>query len=538
MRPILFILFINLFFFTQAFSHAEETHSILDFISPSTSDEIQDWAPVLEKALTEIPEGGEIYFPGNRQYVFLSTVSLKRSLSFRFASSAVLLGKNIPALFSIHSGNWFSFQGVNNSPLLEVSEKGSVIDLTKLQPDATPDLTVQNLSFRANAAIAGSAGKYEESAGSLGNVLIRDCHFQTTWTAIAFNQGSIKSIKISDCLFEGETWKTIFIACPVQNAVEISSNQLLDVGRTAIQVGGGKAGMIDDGALDHVNSVVIQNNQILGGGRKANESSSYIHGILVYGRNVSIQGNVVRDFHRGEPVTPGKPGHHFLLKDGTWHRGPWLYPDGSPRKRLAGAAIYAKAQFGTIANNVCTNSGWRAVIEVKTGGRQPYFLVTGNMIDGSSLAIDESFGFEADTAKAVWSNNLIINMPNMAFKSHAGNGTNTFMNNVIIDSKTGFSAYNHPDNPDRTWLSNNRFINVETPVLIPNAKGNAIDISLPPLFIPPGGSLPPADESQWGRFAFFAGKPDHENQIFVVKKIDKEFKWVEFQDVPQHTDVR
>ena len=534
MRLILPILFVSLSLpFCVAAEPPAETHpiggvSILQF-APSP-DTVDDWSPILVRALEEIPEGGVIYFPGGRRYSFRASVELNRSLSLRFAPSAVLIGEEISALFSLRDGKWFTFEGVGGRATLEVTGKGTVIDLKNLSPSAAPDLTIRHLSFRGTSNVTGNAAsKYVEEAGSLGRVDIQDCAFHASQAGVAFNQGRIKSLRLTNCTFSGQTRKAVFLACPISQDANVSANTVLEAGITAIQIGGGKAHAIDEGALDHVHSAIVHDNQILGGGTNAPEDVSYISGILVYGTNVSIQGNIVRDFHRGEPVEPGKPGHHFAMPDGTWHRGPWVYPDGKPRRRLAGSAIYAKAQFGTIANNICTNSGWRAVIEVKTGGRKPYFLVTGNMIDGSSLAIDESFGFETDTSKALWSNNLVVNMPSRAFKSTAGLGTNSFLNNVIVDSKVGLTLHNAMTNSDRTLVSGNRFLNVETPVAYSSSGGLAVDVTPPPpVFVPPGGSLPPADESQRGRFAIVAGERD---RLLVVKKTERGFEWVELRDV-------
>lgn len=147
----------------------------------------------------------------------------------------------------------------------------------------------------------------------------------------------------------------------VEGPSSIAPDLTLQSLHLAIRIGGGAANMIDDGAVDYVSSVIVHANHVLGGGQRAPERTSYIFGILVYGNNVSIQGNVVRDFNRGEPVPGERVGHHFKLENGTWHRGPWVARDGNPRVRLAGAAIYAKARYGVISNNVCTNSGWTSV---------------------------------------------------------------------------------------------------------------------------------------------------------------------------------
>ncbi len=465
---------------------------------------VTDWGPLITEAMAAVGEGGALHFPGPGTYPIGQPLVVGPGVVFRFEPGVTLEGGEIPALFVLKKGKRMVFEGLDASVTLSVkSEKGVVFDLRDLSPETVPDVILRRLhliGYRGLDATNPPDVRYTGEQGMLGELLIEECHVEASDLGVAHQQGTIRSLRVNNCVFSGNPRMGLFVTCPISEGVYVTGNRFLNIGYRAVQLGGGKANMIDDGAVEHISAATVHNNQVLGGGHRADESVSYSVGILVYGNNVSIQGNIVRDFNRGEPVPGERIGHHFKLKDGTFHRGPWISLDGAPRRRLAGAAIYAKARNGMITNNICTNSGWRAVIEVKTGGREPYFLVANNMVDGSSLAIDESFGFEPNVAKALWVNNVVYNMPHRAFKV-SNRMQSAYMNNVIYDSKIGFEIAGTPHaNPE--LIANNHFVNVEQPVVFLSDKEFTAAVTPPfPIQVPNAAVLPSFDAAGRGRLA-------------------------------------
>ena len=156
-----------------------------------------------------------------------------------------------------------------------------------------------------------------------------------------------------DCTFtNGNTGLQINAAIP-KGAV-VTGNILRNIGRIAILLG--KSGQIAEGCTTHVPNAIVHDNQILKGGHGAGTKHSYIHGILVYGHNVSVQGNIIRDFNRGVPV-PGASAGHQIVENGKVYRERFR-KEGKQAIRLAGAAIYLKANRAIVHSNICTNSGW------------------------------------------------------------------------------------------------------------------------------------------------------------------------------------
>lgn len=506
--------------------------SILDFVNDP--DQVSDWSPVIEEAMRTGGKGGAIYFPGAREYVIQSPVYLEQSQVFQIDAAAKLVGRNMsvsgaPSLFIIRGqGDWV-FEGVGGKARMEVEgENGAVFNFREIPGDHYPNIEMRRLHLAGPRGVDGlselvAGRRYQPDNGSLGDLVVVDCHFENTDMGIGHARGTLRSLRVENCMFNGRPRMGLHITSPITNGAIVRGNQFWDMGVRGISLGGGIANMIDDGAVEHLPVVTVHDNQIIGGGDQASENTGYILGIIVYGNSISIQGNIVRDFNRGEPVPGERVGHHFLMKDGSWHRGPWVSEDGKPRRRLAGAAIYAKARHGIIANNVCTNSGWRSVIEVKTGGREPYFMVANNVVDGRSLSIEDSFGFEPNVAKAIWINNLVYNMPNMAFKvSNRMQGA--FINNVIYDSRIGFQISDAVhENPE--LIANNHFVNVEIPVVGITGKRLTAHVTPPmPVRVPSVDALPAISEKDRGRLAVVS--QGSEDVLYMAKRKGDDYQWV------------
>lgn len=324
---------------------------------------------------------------------------------------------------------------------------------------------------------------------------------------------SVERLRVENSLFTGAARMGILFTSPMPGGAVVRGNVLEQIGIRAIQLSG-QVNMIRDGAVEHLPSAIVHDNQILGGGQQAGIHTAYIMGILVYGHNVSIQNNVIRDFNRGQPV-PGEPyGHHLPDGRGGFHQSAWVEDDqanDARGRRLAGAAIYAKARTGLISGNICTNSGWRSVIEVKTGGLEPYVQISNNVVDGSSLCIDGSFGFESDSGRSVWSNNLIYNMPDTAIVVRSRR-QNTFVNNVIHHARRGFSVPS--EGAAEELLLNNHFVNVQEPIHGQGVMTAGVQWTAPPvLMVPSYRALPAPEAKHRGRLAIVL---DQESDELVV----------------------
>ena len=59
-----------------------------------------------------------------------------------------------------------------------------------------------------------------------------------------------------------------------------------------------------------------------------------------------------------------------------------------------------------------------------------------NVVDGKSLAIDESYAFECNSGRSLWANNIVYDVPQQAFVVRSG-FENTFMNNLIVNARVG-----------------------------------------------------------------------------------------------------
>ena len=360
---------------------------------------------------------------------------------------------------------------------LSSEDRASIIDLNSVPEKANPSLEIRNIKFYAFHAIDGI--KKSGTSDYIESVVVENCKFYVTSFGVGIRCKELGSVRVENCTFDDVRYP-INISTPIHGGAVIRGNVLRRFGLTGIQIG--KGGQISEGCTTHLSSALIHDNQLLVGGLGNTEKQSYTHGILVYGHNVSVQGNVVRDVYRGEPI-PGKDyGRQFRTQDGKILHQNWIYENGK-RRRLAGAAIYLKANRAVVQGNVCTNSGWRSVIEIKTGGKEHFVSVVNNIVDGSALNSDDSFGFECNSGRSLWANNMVFNMPHQAFVVRSGY-ENTFINNVIVNTKVGFAlSGNAPGYQE--LISGNRFINVEIPVAVDGKKTNPQGLAPDVLTLPP-----------------------------------------------------
>ncbi|OGV45039.1 MAG: hypothetical protein A2017_05825 [Lentisphaerae bacterium GWF2_44_16] len=495
-----------------------------------------DWAPVIQKALKNASEGQIIFFPKG-EYKTKSPLIIEKSVTLLFERGARLRGEGEDVI-RIEAGGKIIIEGLGGQgELINEYQKvpgykqnggingrsPSVINVDFVRKDASPSLLVKNMYIKG---FAGIQGYEEKDKGKLGDVEIIDCRFECTEKDMAHKHSEVRSLRIEGCLLTGTARYGIYFTSPMPEGAVVKNNTIKNIGVTAIQLSGGKASQIDDGCVEYLSSAIVHDNRILGGGHRAKFTTAYIHGILVYGHNVSIQGNIVRDFNRGEPV-PGAPcGQYLKLEDGTYFRGAWRQ-DGDKKVRVAGSAIYAKARQGIIANNICSNSGWRSVIEVKTGGREPYVMVCNNVVDGRSLSIEGSFGFECNSGKSVWSGNLVYDMPAEAFVVRGQDRYNTFTNNVIFNAKIGFALPYTADRAENELIMNNRFVNVAQPVALEDGKiqKSSSVHALPPLIVTDINLLPPPSENLRGQLAVILS-PDGDT-VLICSKHEKGYCWKE-----------
>ncbi len=493
-----------------------------------------DWHEAITRAMAEASEGGVVFFPRG-EYRVDQPIEITRSVSLIFEGGARLW---TPAtdLIRIISGEQIVLEGLGGRAEL-VNRAGheaefteargfptggitSVVSLNHVAMDARPNLRIKGLRLEGFRCIEGFV---VEQKGPMGRVEVLDCHLVGEDMHMSHRHSEVGELRVEDSLFTGDARMGIFFTSPMPGGAVVRNNILKNVGVRAIQLAG-QPSQIADGAVESLPSAIVHDNQILGGGHRAKTTTSYIMGILVYGHNISIQNNIVRDFNRGEPVPDEPYGQHILMPDGSYYRGIWVEDetrDDERGRRLAGAAIYAKARQGIISGNICTNSGWRSVIEVKTGGKEPWVLITGNVIDGSSLCIEGSYGFETGSNQSVWSNNLIYNMPETAFVVRSGR-QNSYINNVIIDSKAGFRIAGRAATQE--LLMNNRFVNVTHPVVSMSADPVGAQVTPPTtLVVPSYAQLPEPSEAQRGRLAVVL--TDEGDQVVVCRYVDNAYRW-------------
>ncbi|OGV34348.1 MAG: hypothetical protein A2020_04695 [Lentisphaerae bacterium GWF2_45_14] len=478
-----------------------------------------DWSEAISKALKDAPENHIIYFPQG-DYHISKTLLIDKGVTLLFERGAKLK-TDAESLISIRRGGKIIIEGIGGMGELvneSSSPKASVIDVDNVEKDAAPDLCIKNMSLKGLVCIQGLKNP---DKGGLGDVVVKDCLFDADEMHMGHKLPEVKSLRVEDSRFIGSAMRGIYFTSPMPGGAVVCGNTLENVGVCAIQLSGGKANMIDDGCLEYLPSAIVNNNRVLGGGQGAKFTTSYIFGILVYGHNVSMQGNIVRDFNRGEPVPGARIGQRLKLDGNSEFKGIWRV-ENDKRLRVAGAALYAKARQAIISNNICTNSGWRSVIEVKTGGRHPYVIVSNNVVDGRSLAIDESFGFECDCARSLWTGNMIYDMPAWTFAVRGRNRHNTFTNNVIFNAKIGFAVPAGPDRAEDELIMNNRFVDVETPIATEDGKAQKSSsiYTMPPLVVTDTSFLPEPNKSMRGQMAVITNL-ENDTLMICIKDKDK-----------------
>ncbi|MFP4250400.1 MAG: carbohydrate binding domain-containing protein [Armatimonadota bacterium] len=494
-----------------------------------------DWHPAVTAAIEEMPSGGALVFPAG-EYRFDEPLDLQGKITLLLSPGARVVGVGEDVIRIVGDGD-ITIRGLGGRPELanestadpEVNERGvpegtvsSVISLNHVPMEARPNLRVEGVKLTGFVCIEGMR---VEEKGPMGTLEVLDCHLEAEDMHLTHQHSEVHDLRVENSLFTGDARYGIYATSPMPGGAIVRGNVLRNVGIRAIQLSGGYVNMIADGAVEYLPSAIVHDNQVLGGGHLARVTTSYILGILVYGHNVSMQNNIVRDFNRGEPVPDERIGHHMQMPDGEYFRGIWIETEDDPRRRLAGAALYAKARQAIISGNICTNSGWRSVIEVKTGGREPHVMVSNNIVDGRSLSIEGSFGFECGSNRSVWANNLVYNMPDIAFAVRGGGRQNTYTNNTIFGAKTAFSVGGGSAGRDEL-IMNNRFVDVETQVSsVHDYMGAARAHTLPPLLVPQQDAMPEASEDLRGQIAVLLSPDD--DRVLVCKLIDGGYAWTE-----------
>ena len=398
-------------------------------------------------------------------------------------------------------------------------ERGSMIDLSNSGRDpkkAPASLIMRNMELQGAMCVDGSNRR--TAPLKIGVIDLEKCRFYSGERGVDILCPEVASVRVVECRFNnGNVGLQINAAIP--GGAYVCGNILRNIGRSAIMLG--KGGQIAQGCTTHLPNAIVHDNQILKGGHGATTNHTYIHGILIYGHNVSVQGNIVRDFHRGVPVPGARCGHH-LIENGKIFRERTQTRNGK-RVRLAGSAIYLKANRAIVHSNICTNSGWRSVIEIKTGGKEYYTSVVNNVVDGKALAIDESFAFECNSGRSLWANNIVYDVPHQAFVVRSGY-ENSFMNNLIVNARVGFALSGRT--PGQNELINgNRFIEVKFPVALdgknPRNAGGLDVHFMPPSHLSADAELPEPSQLHAGRMIVRG------SAIFYCVNNGKEFVWME-----------
>ena len=398
-------------------------------------------------------------------------------------------------------------------------ERGAMIDLSHSGKDpkkAPASLIMRNMELRGAICVDGSNRRTPPE--KLGVIDIEKCRFYAGERGIDILCASIESVRVVESRFTNGNVGMQFNAA-IPGGAYVCGNILRNIGRSAIMLG--KGGQIAQGCTTHLSNAIVHDNQILKGGHGATTKHTYIHGILIYGHNVSVQGNIVSDFHRGVPV-PGARCGHQLIENGKIFRERTQTRNGK-RVRLAGSAIYLKANRAIVHSNICTNSGWRSVIEIKTGGKEYYTSVVNNVVDGKALAIDESFAFECNSGRSLWANNIVYDVPHQAFVVRSGY-ENSFMNNLVVNARVGFALSGRT--PGQNELINgNRFIDVQYPVALdgktPRNAGGLDVHFMPPSHVDPATELPEPSQKHAGRMVVRG------SSIYYCVNNGKEFVWME-----------
>ena len=409
--------------------------------------------------------------------------------------------------------------GIINGPVkggIEYSPRVRTAAISMNNIKTSASLYLNNVEINSFNGVDGYA--FSKTEPRVEYFHVNNCRFKTRGIALGLRSVKLGEAKVEHCFFTGGT-NPIYLNTATERGMIIRSNYLKDFGVAGIKIG--KAGQITEGCTTHLTDTIVHDNRLIGGGRSATERDAYIHGILIYGNNVSVQGNIVRNVNRGEPIPGRAYGQQIRLKNGTILKGKWHFINNK-RHRLAGAAIYLKANRAIVSSNICTNSGWRSVIEIKTGGREHFVSVSNNIVDGSALAIEDSYGFECNSGRSMWQGNIVYNMPYQAFAVRSGY-ENTFIGNLLIDCEIGFGMTGRAPGVGEL-ISNNRFINVKFPVDAKGKPGMGNDIYLPStVAISPDADLPEAGKAWYGR-QLVRGK-----KLYICLGENNNYFWMELQ---------
>ena len=416
---------------------------------------------------------------------------------FKFSPGLILKGGKL-RMESSGDGALITSDGVFSG--FDPHQRGAMIDLNSSGHDpklASASLVMENIEMRGAFCIDGSSRR--SLPVKLGALEISKCRFIATQRGIYIVSPEVASVKVTDSLFKGGIFG-LQVDAAIPGGAYVCGNIFRNIGRSAIMLG--KGGQVAEGCTKHLPNAIIHDNQILQGGHMSSSKNLYIHGMLIYGHNVSVQGNIVRDFNRGVPVPGARAGHH-IVENGKIFRSRTNIVNGK-KLLISGSAIYLKANRAIVHGNICTNSGWRSVIEIKTGGKEYFSSVVNNVVDGRSLAIDESYAFECNSGRSIWANNIVYDVPYQAFVVRSG-FENSFMNNLIANARVGFGLSGTTPGQNEL-LSGNRFIDVEYPVAIDGkvpVHARGVDVhTMPPSVIDSKTELPAPSRQLAGRMIF------------------------------------
>lgn len=482
----------------------------------SAQDKLED---KLEKSSFVIIPSGE--------YKFSRTVEINHDITIHLENGAVLKSSCDP-MFMVKGGE-VRITGIGRpGKILSLAKgvrgwrtdnRGAAFNLNNADGKKPLKFFLRNIHLEAYNGVDGF--QLKDNKKDIAELNIIESHFKCEEKAIATHSLTLGTAKVENCTFDGGD-NPVFLNSPAPGGMIIRGNTFRNFGRIGIQIG--KSGQVAEGCTGHLPDTIVHDNRLIGGGRGATLDDSYIQGILIYGNNVSVQGNIVRDVNRGEPVPGSRIGQQIRTPDGQILRGKFIMVNGK-RRRLAGAAIYLKANRAIVHGNICTNSGWRSVIEIKTGGKEYYTSVMNNVVDGRALAIDESFGFECHAGRSVWAGNLVYDMPHQAFVVRSGY-ENTFINNVIVSSKTGF-ALSGLTPGEKELIAGNRFIDVANPVAI-DGKAQE-DAAGTDILLPPPARIGDNDELPDPKAEWFGRQIVRKDTIYLCIRSNNEYRWMELK---------
>ncbi|MBO5793015.1 MAG: hypothetical protein J6S54_11175 [Lentisphaeria bacterium] len=480
----------------------------------------QDWSSAFQAAaakerIIRIPRG---------KYTFAKPVVITRDTRLIFAEGAHFNFKVSPGIIvaggklrleSSGDGALITGEGKFNYP----HSRGSIIDLNRSGHDPkmkAASLSMENIEMRGDFCIDGC--NRNRLPVKIGAIEIHKCRFISNQRGVYILAPEVASIKVTESLFKGGVFG-FQVDAAIPGGAYVCGNIFRNIGRSALMLG--KSGQVAEGCTKHLPNAIIHDNQILQGGHMSSSRNLYIHGMLIYGHNVSVQGNIVRDFNRGVPVPGARCGHH-IVENGKIYRSRTNYVNGK-KLIISGSAIYLKANRAIVHGNICTNSGWRSVIEIKTGGKEYFSSVVNNVVDGRSLAIGESYAFECNSGRSIWANNIVYDVPYQAFVVRSG-FENSFMNNLVVNARVGFGLSGSTPGQNEL-ISGNRFIDVQYPVAIDGKKllhAGGLDVhTMPPSHLPPKADLPPASQKNAGRMIFKG------QSLYCCVNTGKGFAWME-----------